>query len=190
MSRACPSGKDVSELLEELARRAQTEGMSLHELARLVEEQAVDDFQADFEVVPGAMSDGAKRCIVDDAPVTPPQAKACVPVPARTPSLTEENVPASRLPPGVTSFSMWKQCMVDCGKYAKDDISYGELATSTLEDHRQYVKWALDNPKKSTTAAWKDLIAFLQLYQEIHSSSMSTGICFPNSNMTRRMKPA
>ena len=70
-----------------------------------------------------------------------------------------------RLPKGIDSFACWSECILEMGRYAKDELSYGDLVTSTLADHQSYVKRALRNPKKSMNPRYIDLVRFLELYQ-------------------------
>lgn len=180
------ASKSLESLLRELNQCAEEQGISPDELADFMKEQA--DTQSDeFLMVAGTMSDGSKRRGED--PHHGSVAKARNPLPPS--SLSPSANPADwrdKLPEGISSLEEWGDCLLEVGKYAKDDLSYGELVNSTLEDHRDYVKWVMANPNKSNSPGWKDLVSFLKLHSEVTGRRGIVRGHYPNSSIARRFR--
>lgn len=185
-SRADASRKSLESLLCELNRCAEEQGLSPDELADYMKEQATNSVN-DFQVIGGAMSDGSKRRV--ESPLNQSVAKARNPEPPMTMTMSTPQVSwRDRLPEGISSIEEWGDCIIEVGKYAKDDLSYGELVNSTLEDHREYVKWVLKNPKKSSSPGWIDMVSYLTLHQGVTGRRGIVRGHYPNSSMVRRFR--
>ena len=63
-------------------------------------------------------------------------------------------------PTGVTDLEMWGRTMICFGLFAKDDLSYSELAFSQEERKVSYVKWVMSR-RAVATGNLKDLCSYL-----------------------------
>ena len=191
MSSSRDLSRDVAKMLNQFGSRAQEIGMSPQELAMHLTEKAEILFANEFELISGdgAMTNGSQRRMKNPPAAMP---KARMAKSRGRVSQSDGNFdceePQESLPKCIESFARWSECVLEMGRYAKDELSYGDLASSTLADHQSYVKWVLHNPKKAPNPRYLDLMQFLELYQELTGHGSVLGECFLGSDVPRRFK--
>ena len=184
--------KSSRQLLAALLQQAGREGLGADDLSGMFAELTSGAFplDQDFEVIAdgdvhGAMTDGSKRRMVDEASGT--TEIKIKPKPALSFHLPSMPVDPKRLPDGIPSLEKWSKCCLEFGRYGGDDLTYADLVGSKAPEHQSYVKWAKDNPKKSKDPRFTDLVEFLKLYEEMVSAK-NPGGCFPGSTIARNFK--
>jgi len=187
-----PESKSSRQLLAALLQQASREGLGVDDLSGMFAEltSGAHPLDQDFEVITdgdvlGAMTDGSKRRMVDEAPgTTETKTKS---KPALSIHLPSMPVDPKRLPVGIPSLEKWSKCCLEFGRYGGDGLSYADLVGSTAPEHQSYVKWVKDNPKKSKDPRFTDLVEFLKLHEEMVSAKTPGG-CFPGSSIARSFK--
>jgi hypothetical protein len=89
-------------------------------------------------------------------------------------------------PTGVTDLEMWGRTMICFGLFAKDDLSYSELAFSQEERKVSYVKWVMSR-RAVATGNLKDLCSYLMHVK--FDDRLINHLVIPGTTQKRVLKP-
>ena len=89
-------------------------------------------------------------------------------------------------PTGVTDLEMWGRTMICFGLFAKDDLSYSELAFSQEEREVSYVKWVMSR-RAVATGNLKDLCSYLMHVK--FDDRLINHLVIPGTTQKRVLKP-
>lgn len=178
----------VSANILNLLRALQQEGS----LPALIEQlQSAATVDSGFEVVSdegvtGTMSDGSKRRLEDDFEDGQPAIKQS-PVPPSAKASSEGYASRASLPPGVKSLEEWGTTILTAGKFEKEDLTYGDVVSSTVKEKMEYVKWALSqNSLDKFSPVMKDFISYVKAFES--SQHTTATYTFPGSCIPRKTR--
>ena len=125
-------------------------------------------------MISGAMSDGSKQRMVDE---DQEDRRRLAQLPVKS---------SVSLPKGVKSLEVWGDTLIASGKYAKADLSYGELASSSRQEHSSYYSWLLSQKDRDDlTPPIRDLVNYLTMRFDGEDENR---VCYPGSTMVRKFK--
>ena len=128
----------------------------------------------------GTMADSAKRRLLSEVEETPAPRQMPVST-VKSSRQREESLPA-----GVKDLADWERTLIELGKYAKANLSYMELVSSSEKEKMAYVQWLIRQSSRSDlTPLIRDLVDFLVMFERTRTSA---GPSYPGSSVPRKYK--
>ena len=205
------NAKDQKQL-EELLRKAHSQGLSLSQLGLPQIGATSSEFDSEFSFVEptgGTMADSCKRRDegTDENPFTKKSALSLdaldsvegggytfkslekefgsSPLTHREVVNTMDSTELPSLPAGVPDVATWGKTLIKFGQFGKQNMTYYELASSSESRCQGYTKWCKDHGK-GAKGHLRDLVDYLSHYDAAHGVSQAPII--PGTSMKREFK--